>query len=928
MAIVPLVPEGEKKIMDNWRKHRNPGRRKKLIRFIRHVNILNPFPSETSWEYVFFDRLVTDEMLDIMLKMNLRQKYYIPELAKIANKPVGELAKLVEQMGHVGVLEFCLDKNGVDMIKLPIFVPGSFEIGCVEPWRTDEYPEMAPGFMNYGREMTGRISKFMPNSTALMRTVPVQKAIESNSRRAEFEEVSYWIEKYGAKDQLAVIPCECRRLRRMVGEGSHDLEGEVCIILGELVDAMIRHGKEMRRIDKEEAYRIAKRSEERGYVHQVANVDGATESFALCNCEYTTCIALRTSWYTGQPNLSRSNYTAEVEPGNCVACGACMEVCPQNAVRLGRKLCEKVPVAVKDRPTPHDHSWSKKKWPGKDFLVTRKDVVPETGTSPCKTNCPAHISVQGYLQKAAEGNYLEALELIKRKNPLPAVCGRICSRKCEDVCTRGDVDSPIAIDEVKKFIAEQELRAETRYVPRKLYDAGKKIAVIGSGPAGLSCAYYLAVYGHDVTVFEKENRLGGMLTLGIPSFRLEKDVIDAEISVLEELGVQFKTGVEVGKDTTIQRLRDEGYLGFYLAIGAQGGRRLGVAGEDAGGVISGVDFLRGVNLGETPSLDGNVIVVGGGNVAVDVARTAARCVRPSMGSSGVAMYCLESRDEMPAAEDEIEETLEENIAINCGWGPKEIIAESGRVTGVLFKKCIRVKDEEGRFSPRFDEAETMLVQADHVLTAIGQSIQWGGLLEGTGVKRNRNSTVEADSFTYATAERDVFAGGDVCTGPLFAIDAIAAGKQGAESLHRAVWEGHDLILGRDRLEYHYLDKNNMVIGDYDSTPRQKPAYDAKKAFTFQDGRELFTEEQVKREAARCLKCGAARVDQNVCIGCGLCTAHCKFDAIHLDKKFNARGVPYELLPLKVVGEAVAREGRIVARVVKEKIKEATKNARD
>ena len=913
--IVPLVPEGEKQIMDNWRRQKNPGRRKKLIQVIRHMNIINPFPSEKSWEYVFFDRLVTDEMLDIMLKMNLRQKYYIPELAKIVKMPVQRVAELVEQMGHVGALEFCLDKNGVDMIKLPILVPGSFEIGCVEPWRTDQYPEMAPAFMNYGRDMTNLIYKFMPNSTALMRAVPVQKAIEHNPRRAEFEEVSYWIEKYGAKNQLGVIPCECRRLRRMVGEGTHDLEGEYCIVLGELVDAMLRHGKEGRRITKEEAYGIVKLAEERGYVHQVTNVDGATEAFALCNCEYTTCIALRTSWYTGQPNLARSNYVADVDAAKCVACGACMEVCPQNAARLGQKLCEKTPTAIKNKPTPHDHHWSKKNWAGKDFLVTRKDVVPETGTAPCKTNCPAHVSVQGYLQKAAEGNYLEALEIIKKKNPLPAVCGRICSRKCEDVCTRGDVDSPVAIDEVKKFIAQQELHAETRFVPAKIFDKGKKIAVVGSGPAGLSCAYYLAVYGHDVTVFEKEDRLGGMLTLGIPSFRLEKDVIEAEISVLRELGVVFKTGFEVGKDITIQQLRDEGYQGFYLAIGAQGGRKLGVAGEDAQGVLSGIDFLREVNLDKAPSLSGDVIVIGGGNVAVDVARTAVRC-----GGANVAMVCLESRDEMPAAEDEIEETLAENIAVQCGWGPKEIVTEDGKVTGVLFKKCTGVKDAAGRFAPQYDENETMFVKADVVLTAIGQSIQWGGLLEGTGVRLNKNSTVAADQFTYATGEKDIFAGGDVFTGPSFAIDAIAAGKQGAESLHRAVWEGHDLVLGRDRLEYHYLNKDNMVIGDYDSTPRQKPAYDAKKAGTFEDGRGVLTEEQVKLEAARCLKCGAARVDQNVCIGCGLCTAHCKFDAIHLDKKFDARGVPYELLPLKVVGEAVAREGRIIARVVKEALK--------
>lgn len=911
---VPLVSQEEQDIMDNWQKERNPGRRKKLIQFIRHVNLLNPFPSETSWEYVTLDRHVTDEMLDMMLKMKLRQKYYIPELAEIAGMPVERVAELVEQLGYTGVLEFCLDHDGIDMIKLPIFVPGSIEIMCVEKWRTEQYPELAPGFMNYGRDTANRVSKFMPISTALMRTVPVQKSIEHNSRRADYEEVSYWIEKYGNQNRLAVIECECRRCRRMVGEGTHDLEGEVCIILGEIVDAMLRHGKEMRRINKEEAYAIIRKSEERGYVHQVSNVDGSNEAFVLCNCEFTSCIALRTNWFVGAPNMSRSNYVAQVDAEACVACGACMEICPQNAAKLSQKLCEKVPTKIKATPTPHDHVWSKKKWPGKDFLVTRKNTVPETGTAPCKVNCPAHVSVQGYLQKAAEGKYLEALEIIKKKNPLPAVCGRICSRKCEDVCTRGDVDSPVAIDEVKKFIAQQELNAETRFVPNKLYDKGKKIAVIGSGPAGISCAYYLAIYGHDVTVFEKENCLGGMLTLGIPSFRLEKDVIEAEINVLKALGVQFITNVEVGKDITIAQLRQNGYQGFYLAIGAQGGRKLGLTGEECQGVTSGIDFLRNVNLGKAPALHGDVIVIGGGNVAIDVARTAVRC------GGNVALFCLESKAEMPAAEDEIEETLQENVAIHCGWGPKELVTENGKVTGVLFQQCTRVKDETGRFAPQFNTNKTMLVKADFVLPAIGQTIEWGSLLNGTDVQLNPNSTVVADSFTYATTQQNVFAGGDVFTGPSFAIDAIAAGKQGAESLHRAVWEGHDLVLGRDRLNYHYLNKDNMIIENYDSTPRQKAAHNAAKACTFADDRGIFTQEQVKLEAARCLKCGIAHVDQHICIGCGLCAAHCKFDAVRLDRKFDAHGVPYELLPLKVIKEAVSRPGRIVARVAKDVLK--------
>lgn len=280
------------------------------------------------------------------------------------------------------------------------------------------------------------------------------------------------------------------------------------------------------------------------------------------------------------------------------------------------------------------------------------------------------------------------MELIKKENPFPAICGRICPRKCESACTRSDVDEPLAIDEIKKFIADQDLKEEHRFVPERKDNRPEKIAVIGAGPAGLSCAYFLAVDGYKVTVFEKERKLGGMLTLGIPSFRLGKEVVNAEIDILKELGVEFKTGVEVGKDTTFPELRELGYKAFYVAIGAQAGRKLGLEGEEAEGVMTGVDFLRKINLGEDLKMDGEVIVIGGGNVAIDVARTTER-----IGVSQVDMYCLENREEMPALGEEIEEALSEGISINNSWGPKRIVQENGRVVGVEFKKCISVFDE-------------------------------------------------------------------------------------------------------------------------------------------------------------------------------------------------------------------------------------------
>ena len=377
---------------------------------------------------------------------------------------------------------------------------------------------------------------------------------------------------------------------------------------------------------------------------------------------------------------------------------------------------------------------------------TNRQVVEDSGSSPCKAECPAHIGIQGYIKLASQGKYAEALELIKKENPFPAVCGRVCPRYCESACTRGDIDDPIAIDDIKKFIAEQDLNKDHRFVPKLRHEYGKKISVIGAGPAGLSCAYYLAIDGYKVTVFEKQKTLGGMLTFGIPAFRLEKDVINAEIDILRELGVEFKTGVEVGKDISLDQLRTQGFEAFYLAIGAQLGRNLGLEGEDAEGVITGVDFLRNVALNQDLKIEGKTIVIGGGNVAIDVARSATR-----VGSSKVDMYCLENRNEMPALQEEIEEALEEDIAINNSWGPKRIVVENGHIVGVEFKKCISVFDENKRFSPKFDENETKIVEANNVLISVGQGIDWGNLIEGSKIELNGNNYHKSRFFNKSNS---------------------------------------------------------------------------------------------------------------------------------------------------------------------------------
>ena len=716
-----------------------------------------------------------------------------------------------------------------------------------------------------------------------MHVIPVEKAIETENQTADIEHISHWLKKYEGK--YAASPCSCRMSRARMGEGCGDDPEGWCIAVGDMADYVVETDKGGRYITYEEVLDILKKAEDNGFVHQITNIDGENKIFAICNCNVNVCNALRTSQLFNTPNMSRSAYVAEVTAENCVACGRCVEYCPAGAVRLGQKLCAKSgPIAYPKQELPDLVEWGPEKW-DIDYRNNNRINTHATGTAPCKTACPAHIAVQGYLKMAAQGRYTEALALIKKENPFPAVCGRVCNRRCEDACTRGTVDQAVAIDGVKKFIAQRDLEAATRYIPEKVVPKllggfQEKIAIIGAGPAGLSCAYFLALKGYAPTVFEKNQKPGGMLTYGIPSYKLEKDVVEAEIQILRELGVEIRCGVEVGKDVTLDQLRQQGYQAFYIAIGCQGGRKANIPGEDSPGVMSAVDFLRSVAGGEADPIQGRCIVVGGGNVAVDVARSALRC-----GAQQVQMVCLESRDAMPATPEEIREAEAEAVAIQCGWGPKEICVEDGRITGVVFKRCLSVFDPEGRFAPVYDESDTMTLPCERVFMAIGQSIQWGGLLDGETVELGRGRSPVADPVTYQTGAADIFVGGDVYTGPKFAIDAIAAGKEGAVSIHRFVQPNTSLTIGRDPRRFIQLDKQDLDIGDYDTAGRQEPAQPQDgERLSFRDTHGTLTEEQVRKETARCLGCGATIVDANKCIGCGLCTTKCEFDAIHLRRE--------------------------------------------
>lgn len=845
-------------------------------------------------EYWGLAGVLSDEEAELALKLGVRKPKTLPEIVKLSGLEEKKCEALLEEMSRKGLLEYNWENAAHEkQYVLPMYVPGCAEFFNMNAKILESNPEMGTFFEHMSRLPLEKITPFVPEGGAGigMHVIPVEKAIEMENESVDLEHISYWLSKYEGK--YAASPCSCRRSRLTHNEGCADDPEGWCIAIGDMADYVVETQKDGRYITKEEALDIFRQAEENGFVHQITNIDGKDKIFAICNCNVNVCYALRTSQLFNTPNMSRSAYIAKVEKQNCVACGKCVEACPAGAVKLGQKLCDKegCEITYPRIPLPGDQPWGEHMW-SHNYRDTNRINCYDTGTAPCKTACPAHIGIQGYLQLAKEGRYEDALALIKKDNPLPAVCGHVCNRRCEDACTRGTIDEAVAIDEVKRFIAERDLNAETRFIPKKTIPSLKggfkeKIAIIGAGPAGLSCAYFLALTGYKPTIFEKNAEPGGMLRYGIPSYKLEKDLLAAEIDVIRQLGVEIRCGVEVGKDVTIEDLREQGYKGFYAAIGCQRGRKPGISGENAEGAYTAVDFLRKAGAKESFALEGDVVVVGGGNVAIDAARVSSRCT-----DAKISMFCLETREKMPASNEEIEEALEEGIELNCGWGPKEILEEDGHVRGVVFKKCTRVFDAQGRFSPEYDENDTVTVSCRHVIFSVGQAIDWGHMLDNLHVELRPNGGALANKLTYQTSEPDIFVGGDVYTGPKFAIDAIAAGREGAVSLHRYVHENCTLTIGRNRRDFIELDKENIKVETYDSSSRQiPPKADVKEqAKTFRDLSQSLSEEQVKKETSRCLSCGASVVDPNKCIGCGICTTKCMFDAIHLHRELPGASV--------------------------------------
>ena len=826
-------------------------------------------------EYYGLSSLLNDEQVAVMVKLKKRKHYTVEDVVKLCPQySVADMEKMMLEIADIGVLEYHYE-NGTRVYWIPPFLEGVGEWSSIHADRAAAHPERARFFERESYLPLSQISSMIaPGGSGVgMHVIPVEKEVEANREALPHEKISYYLDMH---DKFALQPCVCRVARFVLNDnGDGDDPTDWCITVGPLADYIAETGKG-HYATREQVEEVLQRAEDNGFVHQVTSQDGIDGVFVICNCDINSCYALRTSQLFNTPNLSRTAYVARVNQDKCVACGGCVEVCPAGAVKLGQRLAfkdgHKPEYPVSD--SANDHLiWTKDKW-DIYYRDTARINCYDTGTAPCKTACPAHIAVEGYIRLARDGHYAEALELIKKENPFPAVCGRVCNKRCEDACTRCLLDAPVAIDDIKKFVSELELDPETRFVPKIVSRsnvgkyANNKVAIIGAGPAGLSCAYYLAKAGYKPVVFEKNEMPGGMMQYGIPAYKLPKDVVQAEVDVIRELGGEIRCGVEVGKDVTLKELREQGYEAFYISIGCQGARAAGIPGEDAANIDYAVSFLRDALGNPDTKISEEVVVVGGGNVAVDVARTA-----KLFGAPKVTMVSLEERDVMPASNDEISETLADGIFIQNGWGPKEVLKdEKGNVKGLVFKKCLRTIDPKtGKFSPEYDEDDTMTVSCEKLVFAIGQAIDWGKLLEGEKIEYVHGNYPKADPKTFQTATPDIFVGGDVYHGPRFLIDAIAEGKQGAESIHRFTQKAL-LTTGRNPLDYFEMDKQNVAYPyNYDTSMRQTPGSTG----TLEEG-------QVRIEASRCLQCGASYVDPGRCIGCGICTTKCMFDAIHLE----------------------------------------------
>jgi len=524
-----------------------------------------------------------------------------------------------------------------------------------------------------------------------------------------------------------------------------------------------------------------------------------------------------------------------IDPDLCNGCRLCIDACPMDVISL-------------------------------DTIVEDREEFPA-----CRLSCPAGVDIRSYIYLLRNGMIEKAIDVIRESLPLPAVTGRVCPHPCESKCTYSEVDQAVNINALERFVADYWLKEKARPV-HKIYAA--KTAIIGSGPAGLACAYFLVKRGYPVTVFEAMPLLGGMLRLAIPEFRLPKDVLDSQINYIRDMGVEFKTGVRIGKDIPFEKLIKE-YDATFISTGSQLSRKVQFEGSEIDGVLGGLDFLRDMNLKGKVAVTGRVVVIGGGNVAIDAALSALR-----LGAEDVQLACLESRDEMPAYEEEIAQATDEGVVINVSWGPKKILGSYGKVTGIELVRCTRAFDEGGNFNPLYDEKETKIIEADMIILAVGQIPDTSFV--PNNIKTNQDNTIQVDPVTLETSLSGVFAGGDVTIpGGSSVVEAIGTGKQAAISIERYL-KYEDLKAGR------YLKPKRVIKPPKEGIARM-PRQSApilpfnQRSRNFKEVKMGINADAMALEAQRCMTCGSRAIITypDDCQLCLFCERDCPQKAIYV-----------------------------------------------
>jgi NADPH-dependent glutamate synthase beta subunit-like oxidoreductase len=558
----------------------------------------------------------------------------------------------------------------------------------------------------------------------------------------------------------------------------------------------------------------------------------------------------------------------------CFDCGSCTGICPVSKMGEGfdpRKILHMIKLGLKDRVLASEYLWYCSHCDTCMFIcpqnVRFSDVVDALrdmsiveeyagsknykrwATAPCKASCPAHISIQGFVGAIADGRYADGLKLLKEDMPLPAVCGRVCHHPCESKCNRSSIDEPVAIESLKRFLADVDLFSESPYVPKRKERREERVAVIGAGPAGLTTAYYLAIEGYPVTVFERLPLPGGMMAVGIPEYRLPRSILKAEIDIIKKLDVDIRLNCEIGSDLTLDDLYGQ-YNAIFIGVGCHKAMKLGIPGEEGlEGVIDCITFLRDISLGNSTQYRGRLVIIGGGNAAVDCARVAIR-----LGCVDVTILYRRTRKEMPALQEEIEEAIEEGVDIRPLTAPVKFLGNNGNVTGVeLIRMSLGEPDESGRPRPIPVKGSEFKVDADVVVVAAGQAPEISFLTDSCGVRLSNRNLIVVNPVTGATNIPGIFAGGDIVDGPSTVVEAIASGKEAAISIDRYL-KGKDIVAGRQRewkgCEY---TPENIELRGRESMPRL--SLEERKR-TFKEIAQGFNHEQASSEAGRCYRiCG-------------------------------------------------------------------------